>query len=84
MTDEQMHEQIERLQKMLAKKIDGNALYGIDLVNAIWEAAWFAVNRLHYDKDDFVSLITLCAAESFDAQLSNAATRAKANTPQPI
>jgi hypothetical protein len=50
---------------------------GAELNNAIWEAAWFAVNKRHCDKDTFVTLVTKAADEAFDSQVNNAAVRAQ-------
>ena len=47
---------------------------GEALNNAIWEAAWFAVER-NCDKDKFVATIIKAANEAFDSQVNNAAVR---------
>jgi hypothetical protein len=45
---------------------------GEALSNAIWEAAWFAVDK-HYSKVEFVAMVTKAANEAFDSQVNNAA-----------
>jgi hypothetical protein len=47
---------------------------GEALSNAIWEAAWFAVNK-HRSKAEFVAMVTKAANEAFDSQVHNAVTR---------
>jgi hypothetical protein len=47
---------------------------GAELNNAIWEAAWFAVD-CHCDKDEFIAMVTKAANEAFDAQVNNKAKR---------
>ena len=44
---------------------------GEELSNAIWEAAWFAVNK-HRSKAEFVAMVTKAANEAFDSQVQNA------------
>jgi hypothetical protein len=44
------------------------------LNNAIWEAAWFAVQR-GADKEKFVATITRAASEAFDSHLQFAPAR---------
>jgi hypothetical protein len=44
------------------------------LRNAIWEAAWFAVDKL-CSKAEFVAMVTNAANEAFDSQVNNAAVR---------
>jgi len=50
--------------------------HGEALNNAIWEAAWFAVER-NCDRDKFVATIIKAANEAFDSQVNNAAVREK-------
>jgi hypothetical protein len=47
---------------------------GEALSNAIWEAAWFAVDK-HCSKAEFVAMVTKAANEAFDSQVHNAAVR---------
>ena len=56
------------------KAFESGWLKGEALNNAIWEAAWFAVER-RCDKDKFVATITKAANEAFDSQVNNAAVR---------
>ena len=48
---------------------------GDALSNAIWEAAWFAVNKIDCSKTEFVGIVTRAANEAFDSQMHNAALR---------
>jgi hypothetical protein len=52
-------------------KYDNLNSTGDQLSAAIWEAAWWSVNRSKCNKDEFVAMVTRAANEAFDSQVHN-------------
>ena len=46
-------------------------------LEAIWTAAWFAVNELHCSKAEFIATVTKAANAAFDSQMQNAGVRVR-------